>query len=152
MVKYIHTNIVAKDWRKLAEFYINVFNCKPLLPERDLSGEKIELATGIKNASLKGIHLLLPGYNEEEPTLEIFEYNKPEKSSKQINSNGFAHIAFLVNDMDHYLNKLTQNGGQQIGEVTKLDIKNVGQLSFVYCKDPEGNFVEIQTNPLTFSK
>ena len=152
MVKYIHTNIVAKDWKKLAEFYINVFNCKPLFPERDLYGEKIELATGIKNASLKGIHLLLPGYNEEGPTLEIFEYNISEKSSKQINSNGFAHIAFLVDNLDYYLNRLIENGGQQIGAITKLDIKDVGQLTFVYCKEPEGNFIEIQVKFFTFSK
>ena len=32
--KYKHTNIVARDWQKLAEFYEDVFGCARLLPER----------------------------------------------------------------------------------------------------------------------
>ncbi|MBN2520689.1 MAG: VOC family protein [Bacteroidales bacterium] len=42
MVKYIHTNIVAKDWQKLADFYEKVFGCKKLYPERNLKGEWID--------------------------------------------------------------------------------------------------------------
>lgn len=40
-IKYVHTNIIAKDWKRLADFYIQVFNSKPLYPERDLSGKWI---------------------------------------------------------------------------------------------------------------
>ena len=31
-MRYIHTNIVAKDWRRLADFYIQVFGCTPVPP------------------------------------------------------------------------------------------------------------------------
>ena len=27
--KYVHTNIVARDWRRLAVFYQDVFGCTP---------------------------------------------------------------------------------------------------------------------------
>ena len=47
---------------------------------RDLSGEWLDRATGLKNAHIKGIHLRLPGYGEGGPTLEIFQYD-PAKSS-----------------------------------------------------------------------
>jgi predicted enzyme related to lactoylglutathione lyase len=30
-IKYVHTNIIAKNREKLAGFYIDVFNCKPVL-------------------------------------------------------------------------------------------------------------------------
>ena len=33
--KYVHTNLVAHDWKRLATFYIEVFGCKPKPPERD---------------------------------------------------------------------------------------------------------------------
>lgn len=36
--KYAHTNLTARDWRRLARFYCEVFNCVPKGPERDLSG------------------------------------------------------------------------------------------------------------------
>lgn len=62
-IKYAHTNIVAKDWRRLSDFYFKVFDCKPVFPERDLSGKWIEKVTNIDNVSIKGIHLTLPGYD-----------------------------------------------------------------------------------------
>jgi predicted enzyme related to lactoylglutathione lyase len=27
-MKYAHTNIIARDWEKLAQFYIDVFDCE----------------------------------------------------------------------------------------------------------------------------
>jgi hypothetical protein len=60
-IKYVHTNIIAKDWRSLADFYVQVFACKPLYPERNLAGEWIDQMTNIGNVRLRGIHLCLPG-------------------------------------------------------------------------------------------
>ena len=75
-MKFIHTNIIASDWRKLADFYIKVFGCKEVYPKRDLRGEWIDRGTGIRDVHVEGVHLILPGYNEDGPTLEIFQYNK----------------------------------------------------------------------------
>ena len=74
-MRYVHTNIVAQDWRSLADFYILVFDCTPVPPERDLSGEWLDRATGIEGAHIRGIHLRLPGHDECGPTLEIFQYD-----------------------------------------------------------------------------
>jgi len=30
--RYVHTNLVARDWRKLAAFYQDLFGCAPLPP------------------------------------------------------------------------------------------------------------------------
>lgn len=59
-IKYVHTNLIAGDWKKLAEFYIHVFGCKPVYPERHLSGEWIENLTKINDVEMNGIHLQLP--------------------------------------------------------------------------------------------
>jgi len=58
--KYVHTNLIAGDWCRLATFYQQVFGCIPVPPERDLKGEKLEAGTGIPGAHLRGIHLRLP--------------------------------------------------------------------------------------------
>ena len=34
-IRYAHTNVVAHDWRAIADFYIEVFDCVPVGPERD---------------------------------------------------------------------------------------------------------------------
>jgi hypothetical protein len=93
--KYVHTNLVAKDWQALANFYQNLFRCIPVPPERDLSGEKLETGTGLSGAHLRGIHLRLPGYGDDGPTLEILSYNHFEDRLKTVvNRPGFGHIAF----------------------------------------------------------
>src|SRR5690606_9912792 len=75
MIRFVHTNIITDDWRKLAEFYKNVFGCVPVLPERDLKGDWLDQATDIDGAHLRGCHLALPGYDGSAPTLEIFQYD-----------------------------------------------------------------------------
>ena len=143
--KYVHTNIVAKDWRKLSEFYTNALDCQPVFPERNLKGSWIDEVTDIDNVQIEGIHLQLPGY-ENGPTLEIFGYNKtsdPPPGSK-INRPGFAHIAFHVDDVDVSISRFVKYGGEFYGSKVEKRFKDLGLLTVVYMKDPEGNIVELQ--------
>ncbi|KLU64441.1 glyoxalase-like domain protein [Desulfosporosinus acididurans] len=144
-IKYAHTNIVAKDWRKLSEFYINVFECKPQYPERDLSGEWIDNLTNIPNVKVKGIHLSLPGYGDG-PTLEIFSYEPDNlrNNEPKINLQGYGHIAFHVDEVEVVVQKLVEHGGKILGQIIKKDYEGIGLLTAAYAQDPEGNFIEIQ--------
>lgn len=145
-IKYVHTNIVAKDWKKLVQFYTDVFGCEPAPPERDLSGEWLDCGAGLKNASLKGMHLKLPGYGENAPTLEIFSYEEMEKRPDGVFANrlGFSHIAFRVDNVKEIYEKALESGGHRLGEISEHIINGVGKLTFVYLTDPEGNIIEIQ--------
>lgn len=144
-IKYSHTNLITNNWRNLAAFYIHVFECEPVYPERDLSGEWVDQLTNIENARIQGIHLSLPGY-ENGPTLEIFEYTPEiEKAGEhKINGKGFGHIAFLVDSVEDVLQKMIAHGGKPLGEVIKREYEGLGLLTAVYASDPDGNFVEIQ--------
>jgi predicted enzyme related to lactoylglutathione lyase len=144
-LKYVHTKILSKDWKKLAQFYIDVFDCKPLYPERDMHGDWIDDMTSIANVRIKGIHLELPGY-ENGPTLEIFSYNHPiDRNHRiQINEMGFTHIAFRADNVQEAVDKVIAYGGSFYGKIVETKIGNVGVLTAVYMQDPEGNIVEIQ--------
>lgn len=143
-IKYAHTNIVSKDWKKLADFYIKVFECKPASKESHLTGDWVDKGTGVKNADLTGIHLLLPGFGDKGPTLEIFQYTeileKPE--SLIANREGFGHIAFQADDVANTLEKMISLGGKKIGEIATKEF-NSGILTFTYAADPEGNIIEL---------
>jgi predicted enzyme related to lactoylglutathione lyase len=144
-MKYVHTNLIAKDWKKLAEFYIKVFGCTKVLPERILKGQWIDTVTGVDAVHIEGVHLKLPGYGNNGPTLEIFQYNKYETvTSQKINRQGLAHIAFSVDDVDKCLKAVLSEGGGKLGNVIKNNIPGVGTITIVYAKDPEGNFIELQ--------
>jgi predicted enzyme related to lactoylglutathione lyase len=144
-IRYVHTNIVAKDWKALAHFYCDVFGCKITGPTRDLSGEWIDTLTEIKNVRLRGVHLSLPGY-EGGPTLEIFEYDPSNlhDALPEISRQGFGHIAFHVTDVEGVLQKVIAQGGSQIGRITHKEYPELGRLTAVYARDPEGNFIELQ--------
>tara|TARA_B100000614_G_scaffold222002_1_gene209528 strand:+ start:97 stop:546 length:450 start_codon:yes stop_codon:yes gene_type:complete len=145
-VSFSHTNIVARDWRRLASFYIDVFGCRPKPPERDLSGAWLDRLTALEAATIRGIHLILPGFGDDGPTLEIFQYDEhvphPDKS---INTLGFGHIAFAVDDVDACLAAVIEHGGSTVGETVRGTVDGVGAIHLVYARDPEDNIIEIQT-------
>ena len=147
-MKYTHTNLIAVDWKKLSKFYQKVFGCVAVPPQRDLSGEWIENLTGIKNVRIRGEHLRLPGYGEDGPTLEIFSYDEqadePAANKKMINAPGFAHIAFAVDDVQAALDSVKKNGGSAIGKITEQKYSDGRTGTFVYCRDLEGNIIELQ--------
>ncbi len=143
--KYKHTNIVALDWRRLARFYQEVFNCVFVPPERNLRGQWLDKGTGVADAQFIGAHLRLPGYGDEGPTLEIYQYSKNVPRPPSVaNREGIMHLAFEVDDVEQALDLVLKHGGKRIGEVTSSEIKGVGLLTFVYCSDPEGNIIELQ--------
>lgn len=145
-MRFAHVNIAAKNWKSLSEFYIKVFHCIIKPPERKLSGAWLDQATGLKAAILEGVHLLLPGHGDNGPTLEIFTYrNMHESDLMMANFVGITHIAFEVQDVSQTLDDAIKNGAQILGKVTEKTIDGVGDLLFVYLRDPEGNIIEIQS-------
>lgn len=143
-MRYAHTNLIAKDWRNLSDFYQKVFGCKPTGQQRNLHGQWLNDLTGIHNAHIEGVHLLLPGYEEDGPTLEIFTYSETVTADKMINSQGFSHIAFEVADVHDTVSSLLAAGGSILGEIVSNDYGDMGIGTFAYAKDPEGNLIELQ--------
>ncbi|WP_158259106.1 VOC family protein [Flagellimonas meridianipacifica] len=145
MMRYAHTNIVSADWKKLVAFYVEVFQCRLIPPIRRQSGKWLEKGMGLKDAQLEGAHLLLPGHGENGPTLEIYQHRTIENQKAILpNKRGFAHIAFEVDNVQEVLEDLIKYGGKSFGEITKKKVDDVGEITFVYARDPEGNLIELQ--------
>jgi catechol 2,3-dioxygenase-like lactoylglutathione lyase family enzyme len=144
--KYVHTNIMAHDWQALAKFYQDVFGCVPVPPMRDFKGEALERATNIPNAAFQGMHLRLPGFDDNGPTLEIFQYqNMPARLETLVHRPGFGHIAFLVEDVAKARKAVLEAGGEDVGETITLQTADGRKVTFVYVTDPEGNVLELQS-------
>lgn len=144
--KYVHTNIIARDWQVLAKFYQEVFGCTPVPPERHYKGNDLERGTGVKGTELHGVHLRLPGYDENGPTLEIYSYTVQEKEvSRVVNRPGFAHIAFLVDDVQNSRDVVLKSGGKAVGETVTLQTSTGAKVTWCYLTDPEGNIIELQS-------
>ena len=144
-VKYVHTSLIARDWKGLVRFYSEVFGCEPKPPDRDMSGAWLDQLTSLQNPHLSGVHLRLPGYGDDGPTLEIFSYDElVEPELPSANQCGFGHIAFAVDDVDEALQAVITAGGSRVGNIVTTEVNRVGVLRVVYARDPEGNIVELQ--------
>ena len=144
--RYVHTNLIARDWQVLAKFYQDVFGCVVVPPERDFQGTDLEAGTGLSGAHLRGVHLRLPGYGDTGPTLEVFNYNiLTDRSEPAVNRPGYGHIAFNVDDVRAAREAIFAHGGHPIGEVVTMTIATGAQVTWCYVTDPEGNILELQS-------
>jgi predicted enzyme related to lactoylglutathione lyase len=144
--KFGHTNLIAEDWRQLAAFYGDLFGCVPVPPERDYQGDQLDAGTGLHGARLQGAHLRLPGYGEDGPTLEIYNYSALEPRPKTaVNRPGYGHIAFGVDDVAAARKAVLEAGGCAVGEVVTLTTAVGTKVTWCYVTDPEGNIIELQS-------
>ncbi len=142
--RYVHTNLIARDWQSLTRFYREVFGCIPVPPERDLAGPEMDAGTGLREAHLRGMHLRLPGYGDSGPTLEIFGYDSlAERLPTAVNRPGYGHVAFSVDDVAAAREAVLARGGTAIGEVVTIPVGG-GKITWCYVTDPEGNTIELQ--------
>ena len=144
--RYVHTNLIARDWRALAEFYQAIFDCTVVPPERDYSGPTLAAGTGVAGASLRGVHLRLPGHGPDGPTLEIFSYSLEEDGPvPAVNRPGFAHIAFQVASVEEARREVLAAGGKAVGDIVMLTTSTGSRVTWCYVTDPESNIIELQS-------
>lgn len=145
-MKFVHTNIVTADLSKIVNFYVNVFDCKQVSPESKLAGDWVEEGTKVVGADLRNINLKLPGYGEDGPTLEIFQYANtiPNEEAPMANKQGLRHLAFQVENVDETVKKLVEFGGKEFGKIVRKEFRS-GTLTYTYATDPDGNLIEVQS-------
>ena len=144
--RFVHTNVIARDWRPLAEFYTRVFGCELVPPVRDYRGAALDAGTALRGAHLTGAHLRLPGAGPDGPTLEIYQYDELlERPAAGIHRPGFGHIAFEVDDVAAAMGEVLAHGGSAVGEVVTLTTAAGTRVTWCYVRDPEGNVIELQS-------
>ena len=152
-MKFSHINLISKDWKKLAQFYIKVFNCKMILPQKNYSGNWLSGGTGLNNVKVQGAHLSLPGFDQNGPMLELLQYDKLLQSEKRSpNHTGIGNLSFRVESLEETIEKALQFGAEIQGKISSTHIEHIGQLSFIYLRDPEGNLIELQEYQLPSNK
>jgi len=81
-----------------------------------------------------GLHLELIAYEEEFQGENVFgPANRP----------GAAHIAFLVEDIHGFVEKLLAHGAQPLGVITCCDSGQANGSDAVYLQDPNGIIIEL---------
>jgi catechol 2,3-dioxygenase-like lactoylglutathione lyase family enzyme len=142
--RYVHTNLIARDWQALATFYESLFGCIRVPPERTYSGPVLEAGTGVPGATLSGVHLRLPGHGPNGPTVEIYSYSQiSDGPPPAVNRPGLAHLAFEVASVEDGRQEVLAAGGQSVGDVVTFTTQAGAAVTWCYVTDPEGNIIEL---------
>jgi predicted enzyme related to lactoylglutathione lyase len=144
--RFGHVNLIARDWRALADFYVELFGCVLVPPERDYAGPDLERGTAVPGAALRGAHLRLPGHGPDGPTLEIYQFSSmPGRLPPMVNRPGFQHIAFAVPSVADARAAVLAAGGGVVGDIVTLGTADGRFVTWTYLTDPEGNILELQS-------
>lgn len=144
--RYVHTNLISRDWRALAKFYTDLFGCVFVPPERNYTGHALESGTGLPGITMSGVHLRLPGNGPDGPTLEIYTYSRLEEGPvPAVNRPGLAHLAFEVASVEEARRQVLAAGGSPVGEIVTLTTAAGRRVTWCYVTDPEGNIIELQS-------
>ena len=143
-IKYCHVCISCKDWQMISKFYQDVFDCIPLDPIRHMQGQwagELIAAENKEEAEVVGEHIMVPGYGDNGPTLEILSYKPLGKDVPlECYDFGFTHICFETpGNIVALLDRFLEHGGTLISQFEDPYKERV-----IYGRDPEGNIVEIR--------
>ena len=135
-----HTSFTVADidatvafWRDVVGFRVD-----------DLSRREqpwLGTVVGLPGATCRVAHLRGHGAH-----LELIEYDgdwRGESVFGPANRPGAAHLAFLVDDIEATVRRMTAGGGSKLGEVTPCGSGPVADCLAVYMKDPGGIIVEL---------
>ena len=131
-----HVGIVVNDLKNMLYFYSEILGMEIISDEIE-GGEFLNKILGYNDISGRIIKL---GKNEK-TIVELLDFNEKEnQSNKTLINNGFTHFAITVSDIDELYYKLILNNFFVMSE-PQISVNKKFKVCF--CKDPEGNFVEI---------
>lgn len=140
LTSFFHTGFVVRDLDKSIDFYTSVMGLR-LAGRTERRGEFINQVLAFPNAHIKGAFLDIG----EGHQLELIQYLSPPSGPGGINRNdlGASHLAFFVEDIDHFYADKSQQGLRVNNPPASLH-DDQGKLlrKALYAQDPDGNWLE----------
>ena len=113
--RYVHTNLIAHDWRSLARFYQDVFGCVPVPPERELSGPEMAAGTGIAARICAASICACRSRRRRADAGDLQLQPDGGAPADRGQSTGFGHLAFSVENVAAARETVLAAGGQPVG-------------------------------------
>lgn len=152
-----HTGIYVDNLLLMSEFYKKTFDLIAICENETDAGRLYEELYGVPNAKVV-ITKLISEYgkvNGQGDMLEliqlcgdeycrglyqedVLEAENGRRKARYIYQTGMKHIAIGVDDISGVINKVCLNGGTKLTEILSK-----GERRCCFCKDPEGNFIEV---------
>jgi catechol 2,3-dioxygenase-like lactoylglutathione lyase family enzyme len=141
-----HVNLVVGDLETMAAFYRDTLGLA-VTKRITICGPWIEAITGLAGAEADVVYL----EPASGPGVELICYRTPGASRPErlgeANTPGLRHVAFQVDDLAGLLQQLRAAHAPVLSDVQEVPTEQVEfggrQKRIVYCRDPEGNLLEL---------
>lgn len=141
-----HVNLVVNDMATMIEFYRDVLGLR-LTKRAVISGPWIDDVTGLPRVEAEVAFLEAP----TGPSIELIRYLAPTGERPDgldaPNAHGFRHMAFRVRDIEQFVASMSAAGIKFMSPIQRVPAAQVDyadqRKSLVYCRDPEGNLLEL---------
>jgi catechol 2,3-dioxygenase-like lactoylglutathione lyase family enzyme len=141
-----HVNLVVEDLPAMTAFYRDVLGLR-LTREITIGGDWIQAVTGLENVEADVAYLEA----DAGAGIELISYRSPQGGRPpglgDPNTPGIRHVALCVDDLDAAVASLRTAGAELLSEIRQVPTVQVEfggrQKRIVYCRDPEGNLLEL---------
>ena len=141
-----HTGITVSNLERALDFWRDVLGFE-YSHSAHQTGERVEQITGVKGAELKLAVLRAPGGHK----IELLEYLAPpdrQPANKLRPCDlGHVHVAFVVENLDGILEKISVSGWRAAGEPQMLTVGPNAGKRVIYVRDPDGTTIEFMQLP-----
>ncbi|MEG1876545.1 MAG: VOC family protein [Lachnospiraceae bacterium] len=138
MIAIRHTGIYVSDLELMKEFYSAVLGMKEKIHEIE-SSDYIATILGLNNAKIE-LYKLEADNGTMIELLKVCDMESKIKDETSVWEQGSYHIAVSVLNIDHEYSRLKKMG---IKFISKPLVSPNGYAKVCFCKDPEGNFIEL---------
>lgn len=133
-----HVGIIVNDLPAAKAFFLD-FGLE-VMGEGKADGVWVERIIGLQDVQSEIVMLQTP---DGEANIELVKFHSPpdEKGIRHslANTPGIRHIAFAVDDVEALVAKVTQNGGELVGEIQTYE----NEYKLCYIRGPEGIILEL---------
>ena len=139
-----HTGITVADLERSLEFWHGALGFELLFRAR-ATGTFAETVSGVPGASIE-IAMLRGGGVQ----IELVHYRKPDDGQvirPRPNDVGSWHLAFMVDDIDGFLDGLKVHGFEPVHGVACIEDGPRAGGKAAYARDPDGTMVELIQPP-----
>lgn len=145
--KFRHIAIIIRSMDAMLPFYQDILGFS-IKRDSTINSPEFQKGIGLPSASARCVHLGLPDSTIDLELIEFAPPNKRKCENPAVNDPGFRHIALVVNNLEATVDELKQKGVAFHSPPIRFETpREIRGFRFVYLKDPEGNFIELNELP-----
>lgn len=136
-----HVCLVTQRYADMVTFYRDVVGFR-LKSESESSSAALSRGLGMDNAEV-ACALLTPPEQDFEVEIVQFKGDAKPVGHSPLDRPGYRHLALIVRDIDEAVGVLKSQGFPFVSEPVVVHRRDGVSVRFVYFRDPEGNYVEL---------